>query len=103
MTILTSSTTVKGRLLEAAGGFGLCVQSEVRPYSYVSVEGAVTGVRPADQDTDTRPLARRYLGETGGDDYTDNVRQGPNLMVYSMRPERWYTVDYSKIDLPGVT
>jgi nitroimidazol reductase NimA-like FMN-containing flavoprotein (pyridoxamine 5'-phosphate oxidase superfamily) len=97
VTILTSSSSVKGRLLEAAGTFSLCVQSEDPPYRYVSVEGPVTGTRPADREADTRPMAHRYLGEKAGDGYTDGAPHSADETVYSMRPVRWYTVDYSKL------
>ena len=95
--ILTSSKSVKGRLLEVAEGFSLCVQTEEPPYQYVTVEGPITGVRPADREADTRPMARRYLGPRGGDNYIDSTPHSPDETVYSMRPERWYTVDYSKL------
>ena len=95
--ILTSSKSVKGLLLEAAEGFSLCAQTEEPPYQYVTVEGPITGVRPADREADTRPMARRYLGRRGGDNYTDSTPHSPDETVYSMRPERWYTVDYSKL------
>ena len=95
--ILTSSKSLKGALLEEAGSFSLCAQTEKPPYSYVTVEGTVTGSRPADRETDTRPMARRYLGPRGGDSYIDSTPHGPDETVYSMRPERWYTVDYSKL------
>ena len=95
--ILTSSKSLKGQLLEEAGGFSLCAQTEEVPYRYVTVEGTVTGSRPADRETDARPMARRYLGIKGGDNYTDSTPHSPDETVYTMRPERWYTVDYSKL------
>ena len=95
--ILTSSTSMKGLLLEQAGSFSLCAQTEEPPYRYVTVEGTITGARPADRESDTRPMARRYLGIKGGDAYTDSTPHSPDETVYSMRPERWYTVDYSKL------
>src|SRR5262245_46920066 len=35
-----------GRLLERAGRFSLCVQSEQPPYKYVSVQGPITAIMP---------------------------------------------------------
>jgi len=48
--------------------------------------------------TDRRPLARRYLGDRVGDRYIERTRGEPaeNLLV-RMRPERWLTVDYGKV------
>jgi len=37
--IITGRTSRKGKLLERAGRFSLCVQTETLPYKYVSVEG----------------------------------------------------------------
>ena len=37
--IITGRTSRKGKLLECAGRFSLCVQTETLPYKYVSVEG----------------------------------------------------------------
>lgn len=64
--ILTPATSAKGRLLSVAWAFSLCVQTETRPYRYLSVEGSVTATRPADTEEDLRPIARRYLGVSGG-------------------------------------
>jgi hypothetical protein len=36
--IITGRTSRKGELLERAGRFSLCVQTETLPYKYVSVE-----------------------------------------------------------------
>jgi nitroimidazol reductase NimA-like FMN-containing flavoprotein (pyridoxamine 5'-phosphate oxidase superfamily) len=60
--VVTSNASRKGRLLAKAARFSLCVQTETRPYSYVSVEGPIFGIDAADIERDLRPLARRYLG-----------------------------------------
>ena len=95
---LTSPDSVKGRLIQRAMRVSLCAQSESLPYRYVSVEGKVT-ISPADKELHSRPMARRYLGEVGGDRYTDSgagEEDGDSVRV-SMIPERWFTVDYSKL------
>lgn len=88
----------KARLLERAGRFSLCVQSEQRPYRYVSVEGPITAIEPVDLERDARPLAHRYLGIDEGDAYiagsADSINRGEHIVV-RMRPERWLTADYS--------
>jgi nitroimidazol reductase NimA-like FMN-containing flavoprotein (pyridoxamine 5'-phosphate oxidase superfamily) len=94
--IITGAESLKGRLLSAAGRFSLCVQSEEPPlYKYVSVEGPIVDVAPADQDADRRPLAHRYFGAELGDAYVANTSGAGNLK-YSMRPTRWWSVDYTK-------
>jgi nitroimidazol reductase NimA-like FMN-containing flavoprotein (pyridoxamine 5'-phosphate oxidase superfamily) len=97
--IVTGRTSHKGRLLAGVGRFSLCVQTETRPYKYVSVEGPIVGTDPSDPDRDLRPLAHRYLGPAMGDRYMEETRgsveQVDNVVV-RMRPERWLTADYTK-------
>jgi nitroimidazol reductase NimA-like FMN-containing flavoprotein (pyridoxamine 5'-phosphate oxidase superfamily) len=88
----------KGLLLERAGRFSLCAQTEQPPYQYVSVEGPITLIEPVDLERDVRPLAQRYLGVDGGDTYVaesvDSITNGEHVVV-RMRPQRWLTADYS--------
>lgn len=95
---LTSPDSVKGRLLRQSMRFSLCAQSESLPYKYVSVEGTAT-ISPADKELHSRPMAHRYLGTKGGDRYVDGdggEADGESVRV-SMVPERWFTLDYSKL------
>jgi nitroimidazol reductase NimA-like FMN-containing flavoprotein (pyridoxamine 5'-phosphate oxidase superfamily) len=95
--VVTSRTSRKGRLLQRASRFSLCVQTEVSPYRYVSVEGPIVAIEASDLDRDLRPLARRYLGAERGDAYIATTRADHvNNVLVRMRPERWLTVDYSK-------
>ena len=96
--IITGSSSKKGVALEKAGRFSLVAQQEDMPYKYVSVEGPVVEVRPADRDSDTRPMAHRYFGKEMGDAYVDSPSDGEEAScVYRMQPERWLTVDYAKL------
>ena len=70
--IITGGRARKGKLLERAGRFSLCVQTETLPYKYVSVEGPIVAVEAADLERDRRPLARHYLGTELGDRYIEN-------------------------------
>jgi len=94
--IITSRSSRKGMALDRAGRFSLVAQTEAAPYKYVSVEGPVVDVRPADKENDLRPMAHRYLGAKFGDAYADN-QLVEDSAVYVMRPQRWLTVDYSKL------
>ena len=94
--IITSRTSRKGRALDKAGRFSLVAQTEAAPYKYVSVEGPIVDVRPADRENDLRPMAHRYLGAKFGDAYVDS-QPVEDSAVYMMRPQRWLTVDYSKL------
>src|SRR5678816_4775383 len=72
--VITGRNSLKGRLLAHAGRFSVCVQTETPPYKYVSVEGPVVGIEPADLERDRRPLAHRYLGAQSGDQYIEKTR-----------------------------
>jgi nitroimidazol reductase NimA-like FMN-containing flavoprotein (pyridoxamine 5'-phosphate oxidase superfamily) len=94
--VVTGRTSRKARLLQRAGRFSLCAQTETLPYKYVSVEGPVVAIDPADLERDRRPLARRYLGAELGDQYIESTRDLVANVLVRMRPERWHTVDYAK-------
>src|SRR5262245_11412377 len=95
---VTGATSRKAQLLRKAHRFSLYAQTETPPYKYVSVEGPIVSIEPAELERDRRPLARRYLGDRVGDRYIERTRgeTAENLLVH-MRPERWLTVDYGKV------
>jgi nitroimidazol reductase NimA-like FMN-containing flavoprotein (pyridoxamine 5'-phosphate oxidase superfamily) len=95
--VLTGGQSQKGVALAAAGRFALCAQVEAPPaYQYVSVEGPIVETRPADLERDRRPMAHRYFGKELGDRYVASNAEDDSL-VFTMRPERWRTVDYAKL------
>ena len=97
--IMVESDSAKQRLIERAGRFSLCVQSETPPYKFVSIEGPVTNVRPSDKDRDERLMAHRYLGEKLGDVYIEVSKTDPTNrpgLIVTMRPETWFTSDFGK-------
>jgi len=97
--IVTDASSRKARLLEAAGCLSLCVQSEQPPYKYVSVEGRITAIEPADVERDVRPMARRYLGPEMGDRYVEATRgtgSAAGSVVVRVAIRRWLSVDYAK-------
>jgi nitroimidazol reductase NimA-like FMN-containing flavoprotein (pyridoxamine 5'-phosphate oxidase superfamily) len=101
--IITGRASRKGKLLEQAGRFSLCVQSETAPYyKYVSVEGPIVAVEVPDLERDRRPLARRYFGTEWGDRYIEDNRDEVGSALFRMRPERWFTVDYAKQPHPEI-
>ena len=95
--VVTDRDSRKGRLLAQARRFSLLAQTETAPYQYVSVEGPVAAIEPADLERHLRPMARRYLGAELGDRYVDaTAGDRDSSVVVRMRPERWLTVDYRK-------
>ena len=95
--VVTGRASRKGRLLERAGRFSLCVHTSTPPYKYLSVEGSIIAIEKAEVERDLRPLARRYLGADGGDAYIAATREehADNVLV-RMRPQRWLSADYAK-------
>jgi nitroimidazol reductase NimA-like FMN-containing flavoprotein (pyridoxamine 5'-phosphate oxidase superfamily) len=96
--VVTGRTSRKGRLLERAGRFSLCAHTEIPPYKYVSVEGPIIAIETADLERHLRPLAHRYLGAERGEAYVATTREDHlDSVLVRMRPERWLTVDFSKM------
>ncbi len=93
--VLMSPKSKKAVLIDAAGRFSLCAQSEALPYKYVMVEGPVVETVDCDIELHARPMARRYLGEEMGDEYVAGGNDSTSIAL-TMKPERWYSVDYGK-------
>jgi len=91
---ITGPNSLKGNLLEVGVRLSLVAQSEEPPYKYVSVEGPVVSIRESTED-DLLSMAVRYLGETGGKQYTENSNGSGGVLV-QVEPERWLAVDYGK-------
>jgi hypothetical protein len=99
LVIVIEAESRKAGLLRQGGRVSLCAQDEQPPYKYVSVEGPVVSIAPADVERDVRPLAHRYLGAELGDGYveaTGGTNAAAGSVVARIRPERWLTVDYAK-------
>ena len=94
--VITDRESKKGKLLERARRFSLCVQTETPPYKYVSVEGPIVAIEAADLERHRRPLAHRYFGTKRGDRYIESTLDDAGNTFYRMRPERWLTVDYGQ-------
>ena len=97
--IWTGSKSHKGRLLSSAVRISVCVQDPKPPYKYVSIEGPIT-IEPAQFERDVRPLALRYFGVEGGEDYLASIGGSAGVaddILVRLHPERWLSVDYSKL------
>lgn len=94
--LMTDDVSVKGRLLRTAGRASLCAQREQPPYAYVTVEGPVA-ITPA-ADGDLLDIATRYLGPDGGRAYAESNAGGDSSLV-RLTPQRWFSTDYSGLDL----
>ncbi|WP_430332127.1 pyridoxamine 5'-phosphate oxidase family protein [Rhodococcus sp. ACT016] len=94
--VWTERGTVKERLIRASGRFSLCAQQEAPPYRYVSVEGPATFQDDVTAD-DVRPLVRRYLPDAEAEAFVGESFNDAAVVI-RMRPERWFTVDYGKLE-----
>jgi PPOX class probable F420-dependent enzyme len=95
--VLTSGSSLKGRLAARAGRASLVAQQEALPYKYVSVEGPIE-IDHLDAD-ETRaavePMAVRYLGDELGKGYAA-ANQAADEIRIRLQPTRWFSVDYGK-------
>jgi PPOX class probable F420-dependent enzyme len=92
----TARDSEKARLLAASGRASLCAQREALPYAYVTVDGTV---ETAESSPEAREdIAVRYLGDELGAAYLASTGEVDNVIV-RLRPERWRTVDYAKLEL----
>jgi PPOX class probable F420-dependent enzyme len=94
LVVFTTEGSVKEKLIRAAGRFSITAQDEQPPYKYVTAEGDVTEIAPADE-AEARKIAIRYLGEEAGNQFADE-NSSPSSVAIRMRPQRWLSTDYSK-------
>ncbi|HEY7198737.1 MAG TPA: pyridoxamine 5'-phosphate oxidase family protein [Candidatus Dormibacteraeota bacterium] len=98
VTIFTGRNARKMRLLREGVRCSLCAQDEAPPYKYVTVEGPVASVGTDGLAEERRLIARRYLGEEGGDAWCEaTAADAANEVVVRIRPERWLSADFSKL------
>jgi PPOX class probable F420-dependent enzyme len=95
--LVTRPQARKAPLLRAGTPVAFLVQSEEMPPRYVSIQGRVVAVEPADVGRDLKPVVRKYLGAEVGDAYVDGTRpNGTDELVVRIRPRRWFSRDFSK-------
>lgn len=98
--ITMPESSLKIRLLRIAGRASLCAQQESLPTRYVTVEGPVD-ILSDDPAPYQRAMAERYLGPKLAPRYLASLTNAssPELVVV-LRPERWWSVDHSRLVLP---
>ena len=88
----------KSRLIERAGVLSLSVQQETPPYKFVTVEGTVVQTdRPPSADQ-LYAIISRYLSEEMAQGFVAEElgRENSELVLYTIRPVRWITFDFSE-------
>ena len=72
----------------------LVVQREEPPYQYVVVEGTVVETTKPTPAEVREAIAIRYLGEEGGRQFVRSM-EGQESVLFTIRPDRWITADFS--------
>ena len=98
VSIFSTEDNLKVKLIRAAGRFSITVQQEQLPYKYVTAEGDVTWVGPADE-AEARAVAIRYLGEDAGNRFTDANQHADteSSVCIRMQPKTWLSSDFSDV------
>jgi nitroimidazol reductase NimA-like FMN-containing flavoprotein (pyridoxamine 5'-phosphate oxidase superfamily) len=86
-------------LLRSLPRASLCVQDEMPPYRYASVEGRVVALVPVDREQDYWPLILRYLPEMWAQGYLrstwpESKDLSQSMLFAHLRPEVWRAVNY---------
>ena len=87
----------KTGLIERAGKLSLSVQREEFPYRYVTVEGTVVRIDRPPRAERMLAVVRRYLPEEAAQGFVraELERPGPELVLFTIRPDRWLTADFT--------
>jgi uncharacterized protein len=87
----------KSRLIERSGVLSLSVQHAEPPYKYVTVEGTVVQTDRPPSAERLLAIVRRYLPEEMAQGFVQAElgRADSELVVYTVRPDRWLTFDFS--------
>jgi uncharacterized protein len=90
----TGAGARKSKLIQRAGAVTLVVQHEELPYQYVVVEGTVVDTTTPTPLDVREAIAIRYLGEEGGRAFVRSM-EGQSTVLFTVRPDRWITADFS--------
>jgi nitroimidazol reductase NimA-like FMN-containing flavoprotein (pyridoxamine 5'-phosphate oxidase superfamily) len=90
----------KTELIRRVGVLSLSVQREEFPYKYVTVEGAVVGEDRPPSAEQMLAVARRYLPEAAAWGFVEAELEhhSSELVLFTIRPDRWLTADFSEED-----
>ena len=93
----------KAELVREVGVLSFLIQYEEFPYRYVSVEGTVVGEDSPPSAEQVLAVVRRYLPEEQAQWFVDSeLRQpSPEFVLFTVRPDRWLSFDFSDDDQEG--
>lgn len=88
----------KKKLIEQSRKISLCVQKEEFPYKYVTVEGTVVDTAEPPTEEQMLRIVRRYLPDDAAREMVQYELSIPEseLILYSVRPDRWLSMDLSE-------
>lgn len=91
-------TARKTRLLENAGKLSFCVQQAEFPYKYVTVECSLVKANRQPTAGEVFAITSRYLPEDAAQGFADAETGAPagTFVLFSARPDRWLTADFSE-------
>ena len=91
-------TSRKSALVEAAGVVSLTVQREEFPYRHVTVQGTVVRADRPPSAEQVLTIARRYMPEEQAQGFVaaELGRPGDQFVLFTIRPDRWLTFDFSE-------
>jgi uncharacterized protein len=103
ITFFTGTQSRKARktgLIRRAGVLSLSVQRDEFPYRYVTVEGTVVREDRPPSAEQMLAVARRYLPEEAARGFVEAElgSPGPELVLFTVRPDRWLTADFAEED-----
>lgn len=90
-------TARKVEFIERTGRVTLTVQHPEPPYRYVTVEGSVVRADRPPSSEQVLAIARRYMPEEHAQGLAASERENPEstIVVYTVRPDRWQSMDFS--------
>lgn len=91
-------TARRSRLIERAGVVSFTVQHDEFPYRYVTIEGTVVAEDRPPSREQMLAITRRYLPEEMAQGFVEMelANPGAGLVLYTVRPDRWLTSDFSE-------
>ncbi|HUO36424.1 MAG TPA: pyridoxamine 5'-phosphate oxidase family protein [Mycobacterium sp.] len=92
--INTGASRRKAKLIQRAGTVTLVVQREDLPYQYLVVEGTLVDATTPSPLQVREAIAIGYLGEEGGRAFA-RALDGQESVLFTIRPDRWFTADFS--------
>lgn len=89
----------KKRLIQKTGTVTLCIQNGELPYKYATAEGTVVKAEQPPKPDEMLAVVSRYMPAEAAQGFVQGelANPGPSLVQYTVRPDRWLSMDFSDI------